>query len=77
MNFMTAIFNAFKSVLASVLPLSPFQGYISYFNAWPYMGWLNWFVPVKGYLVVWGVWLNSVGVYYLYQAVLRWLKAVE
>lgn len=65
------------SLLKSVLPLSPFQGFISYFNAWPYIGWLNWFVPVKGYLIVWAAWINAVGVYYIYQAILRWVKAVE
>lgn len=65
------------SLVTSVLPLSPFQPYISYFNAWPYMGWVNWFVPVKGYLVIWGTWLSSVGLYYIYSAVLRWMKAIE
>lgn len=65
------------NVITSLLPLSPFQQYISYFNAWPYMGWVNWFVPVKGYLIVWGAWLNAVAVYYAYQGILRWVKAVE
>lgn len=60
MNFMTAIVRVFKAIIINSLPLSPFREYISYFNAWPYIGWLNWFLPVRGYLVVWGVWLGSV-----------------
>lgn len=64
-------------LLTSVLPVSPFQSYIAYFRSWPYVGWLNWFVPVKGYLIVWASWLTAVGLYYLYAAVLRWIKAVE
>lgn len=64
-------------LLLSVLPLSPFQRYISYFDAWPYMGWVNWFVPVKGYLIVWGSWITAVGTYYLYTAILRWARAIE
>lgn len=65
------------NIITSLLTLSPFQDFISEFSAWPYMGWVNWFVPVKGYLIVWAAWINAVGVYYLYQAILRWVKAVE
>lgn len=74
---MTAIVRVFKAIIINTLPLSPFREYISYFNAWPYIGWLNWFLPVRGYLVVWGVWLGSVGSFYLYQVVLRWMKAIQ
>lgn len=63
--------------LVSVLPLSPFQEYIAYFQSLPYIGWINWFLPVRGYFIVWGSWLSAVGLYYLYSAILRWLKAIE
>lgn len=72
-NGLTGLVN----LLTSVLPLSPFQSYILYFNAWPYIGWVNWFVPVKGYLVIWGSWLSAVGLYYIYSAILRWVKAIQ
>ena len=80
-SFFRELFTAgpsgFISVLTSILPLSPFQPYISYFSSLPYIGWINWFVPVQGYLIVWGAWIGAVGLYYIYSAILRWIRVIE
>lgn len=65
------------SMLMSVLPLSPFQPYISAFENLPYIGWINWFVPVQGYLIVWGAWLSAVSLHFFYSAILRWLNMIQ
>lgn len=40
-----------------------------------YLGYINYFVPVGFILSVTETWLVAVGVYYAYQAYLRWIKA--
>ena len=75
MEFET-VFNTYSQQLISVLPLSPFQDYISQFSSLPYLGWLNWFFPVGDCLVVMLAWLGAVGLFYLYSIVMRWLKMI-
>lgn len=38
---------------------------------------LNWIIPVNTIISIFGASLLAVGVYYLYQIVLRWIKAIE
>lgn len=71
-----AVFQAFAEKLLSLLPLSPFQEFISNFSSLPYLGWLNWFFPVGDCLVVMAAWLVSVGLFYMYSIVMRWLKMI-
>ena len=71
-----ALFNSLGEKLLGLLPLSPFQEFISNFSSLPYLGWLNWFFPVGDCLVVMGVWLTAVGLFYLYSIVMRWLKMI-
>lgn len=75
MEFET-LFESFAQKLLDVLPLSPFQEYISNFSSLPYLGWLNWFFPVGDCLVVMLTWLGAVGLFYLYSILMRWLKMI-
>lgn len=75
MEFET-VFKAFAQKLLDLLPTSPFQEFISDFASLPYLGWLNWFFPVGDCLVVMGVWLGAVGLFYLYSILMRWLKMI-
>lgn len=68
------LFDKFAGALMEVLPTSPFQKYIQYFSELPYLGYLNWFVPIDGILVVLASWLGCIGLFYLYSIVMRWLK---
>ena len=70
------VFQKFAQKLLDLLPLSPFQEFISDFRGLPYLGWLNWFFPVRGCLTVMGVWLGAVGLFYLYSILMRWLKMI-
>lgn len=71
-----ALFEAWGEKILDLLPLSPFQEFISQFRSLPYLGWLNWFFPVGDCLTVMAVWLGAVGLFYLYSIVMRWLKMI-
>lgn len=68
-----------KAIL-SLLPDSPFKildnldptGQIV-----EWLGFVNWFVPIYSFLGILEGWLLCVGIYYVYQIVLRWLNAIE
>lgn len=66
----------FGQALQSVLPLSPFTGFIQDLELSDGLSWLNWFIPVGQMVEIFGLWLLAYGVYLLYRIVLRWIKAV-
>lgn len=73
------IIKAVGSVLSfifSVLPNSPFN-YIDNSPISKFLPTLNFFVPVGEIISVCELWLIAVGSYYLYQSVLRWIKAIK
>ncbi len=64
----------------SLLPDSPFKilddltasGEIA-----EWLGMVNWFVPIYSFVGILEGWLAGILVYYIYQVVLRWLRAIE
>lgn len=74
--FEIEIFKKFAENLLDLLPISPFQEFLSNFRNLPYLGWLNWFFPVSGCLKVMGAWLGAVGLFYLYSILMRWIKMI-
>lgn len=70
------IFEKFGQWLLEVLPTSPFAGFLNNFrNAFsPYLGWLNWCVPIKDFLTIFSVWLGAVALFYVYSIIMRWVK---
>lgn len=38
---------------------------------------LNWFIPIGSIITIIELWLTAVAVYYVYQTILRWVKAIE
>lgn len=43
----------------------------------PYLGFMNWALPVNEVIATLEVWLVAVGIFYLYQVLMRWTKAIE
>ncbi len=41
------------------------------------LGFVNWFIPIYSFVAILESWLVCIAVYYVYQVVLRWLKAIE
>lgn len=68
------IFNTLWVAIVSFLPGSPFKAIIAKLNGVPYMAELNWFFPVHECLVVVEVWLTAVALYYMYSAIMRFIK---
>ena len=77
MSLFENLFTSFKALLVSVLPTSPFAGWISYLSGVPYLGWINWFIPMGTIVSITATWVSAIALYYIYSAVLRWLNMVE
>lgn len=71
------IFVIFGSFVISLLPESPFYGFISALDRLPYLQYVNWVLPVTEILAVLQVWLAAVSAYILISLVARWVKLVS
>lgn len=76
MDIFTQIFDLFSDFILNILPVSPFENLISQFASLPYLGYLNWFVPVADIIGTFGLWLTAYGLYLVYSIVYRWLKVI-
>lgn len=74
---MGGLLDRFLDWVLGALPTSPFQAFINACGDLPYLGWLNWFVPVGQMVAVGEAWLVAVGLFYLYSIVLRWIRAIS
>lgn len=72
------IFEKFGKWLLEVLPTSPFRGFLGNFRSHfaPYLGYLNYFVPIKDFVTILGAFLAVVAVFYLYMIIMRWIKMI-
>lgn len=77
LGWMKEILDRFLSGLLSLLPLSPFTEIISSLEAMPFLGYINWFIPVGSFLKIGSVWLAAIGLYYLYSVIARWVKLIS
>lgn len=77
MDFLTGGLNA----ILAFLPDSPFQFLLATLRGNSFIAnilqMVNWFIPVYSWVGVLEGWLVAVGIYYIYQVALRWLKAIE
>lgn len=67
---------ALGGVLIALLPASPFDAMLESLEAVPYLGYLNWFLPIGkmvGALAAWGA---AIGVYYGISWILRQLSII-
>ena len=59
-----------------ILPDSPFSDFIDELDTSGWVKALNWIIPVGDFIAIGTVWLVAIGVFYAYQIILRWAKAV-
>ena len=76
MDAFIEIFNTFKNTLMNFLPRDPFMPSIQKLEAIPWMGVLNWFIPVGELLTIFGVWVGAVATFYTFSALYRLLKVI-
>ena len=73
---MQELWQAFGDKIVNVLPRSPFLQFIENVEM-PYLPYLNWLIPVREMVQVFGAWLGAIAVFYLVQIVLRWVKVIQ
>ena len=75
-NYIIKGLGAILNTIFSILPDSPFK-MISNSVIAEYLPTLNFFIPVSEIISISQFWLSAIGIYYVYQIVLRWIKAIE
>ncbi len=70
---------SFAVGVVNLFPPSPFSvlDELSKSELYEWLRMVNWFVPVNSFVSILETWLVAVGVYYVYQIVLRWIKVIE
>ena len=68
----------FEAIIV-LLPTSPFVNIKQYLPAGfrEFLGYLNYYIPISTLLSITSLWLTCVITYYIYQLVLRTVKAVQ
>lgn len=61
----------------SMLPPSPFIAFMNQLESQTWLKWLNWIIPIGTFVAILEAWLACVSIFYIYQLVLRWAKAIE
>lgn len=64
-------------LVLSLLPVSPFQAFTQYFAQIPFIGFINFFLPVGEMLAVLEVWLIAVAVIYSILYILNHVGALK
>lgn len=60
----------------SFLPDSPFQKLLNSAPVADYLGYVAYFLDISFMVNVLDLWLAAIGLYYVYMAILRWIKAL-
>lgn len=76
MELSTSIINGFINFLTSVLPLSPFRRFIDACDSIPWLGYLNYFVPIGTFISILTAWVTCMVLFYLYSVLMRWIKVI-
>ena len=78
-QYFSDILTQFGEWLKTVLPTSPFQGFLASLSDkfdGTALRFLNWFIPFRDIRLIFTAWLAVVVLFYLYSIILRWVKAL-
>lgn len=64
-------------LVSNFLPRSPFRAIIDRLGNVPYMNEIAWFVPIEEIVLLLMYWTSAIALYYGYQLILRWVKAID
>ena len=76
---LTGALVSFAVGVIELFPTSPFVvlDELAQSDFYQWLQYLNWFIPVSTFVSILETWLVGVGLYYVYQVVLRWVKVIE
>lgn len=77
MEAIQASFIELTNMLLSFLPDSPFQAVIESIGSIPWLGYVNYFIPVSEMVAIGEAWLTAIVVFYAYQGVMRFVNMIE
>lgn len=70
-------FFAVATAVLEFLPDSPFTRYIAFFEDMPYLGHLNYFIPVAEMIAIGQAWLVCIAIFYSYQMIMRLINLID
>ena len=76
-NGLTDIIDDILSAVLVLLPDSPFANVQIPYEVRQILGYVNYFVPIGAMIAIGTGWLSAIGIYYLYQTILRWAKTIK
>lgn len=76
-NGLIGIFNTFMHLVENMLPASPFAGISDYIIDIPWLGVVNYFVPLQACVDILVLWAGGMVVFFVVSIILRWLKVVS
>lgn len=74
---MENLLDKFLQAVLSLFPLSPFREVINELGTLPYLGYINWFVPIGDFVKIGTVWLAAIAAYYAWSIIARWIKLIS
>lgn len=80
MDFLEAIGETLSGLgdkIIEFLPKSPFYYIEAYPEVKQVLRYLNWFIPIDTMLALTESWLTAIAIYYVIQAILRFVKIIE
>lgn len=60
-----------------LLPNSPFSAYIASIEKMPFLGYLNYFLPIGECIAIGQAWLVCIAIFYSYQAIMRMVQLID
>jgi len=75
-NILKAMGSILDAIL-QILPDSPFRPFIDSLGDIPYVGWLNYFLPVSDFLRLLTLWGTAILLFYAVSALLRFVNAID
>lgn len=76
-NGFTDIANSILNAILFLLPDSSFADIEIPAEVKKILGYVNYFVPIRAMLIIAGSWISAIGIYYLYQLILRRIHAIR
>uniref|UniRef100_A0AAU8B485 Uncharacterized protein n=1 Tax=Dulem virus 72 TaxID=3145783 RepID=A0AAU8B485_9VIRU len=70
------LFVVAKAILA-FLPDSPFSVFVGYVQNMPFLGLINYFLPISECLAIFQAWTVCIAIFYSYQLIMRLVQMIE